>query len=81
MSCRICGTERDVKFRLRSLMSLCATCHSTTPKKASRDYFDKKYWGKYAKDVPERTKREFFSDYKTSSCKSVAEYYEQTTSF
>jgi len=77
MYCRICGTHRTVEYRRRCFMNLCDHCSSETPKKASRYFFDKRYWSN-SNDVPESIKKEFYNDYKTSRC-TVAQYIEQTT--
>jgi len=78
MYCRICGTEQDVEFRGGNRGALCASCAKDTPRKAGRAAFDAAYW-KGAGIVPESTKREFYSDYR-SSTHTLAEYIERTTS-
>jgi len=78
MTCKICGAEQ-AEYRERSGMRLCATCHRTTPRKASREAFEAIYWAG-REDVPYGTRREFWEDYRASTCGSVAEYVTQTTS-
>jgi hypothetical protein len=80
MYCRICGDESSVEYRDRSRMFLCASCHADTPRKATREEFDRVYWGQgpEADSVPEGTKRDFFEDYKASRYCSVETYHDAT---
>jgi len=78
MICRICGTDRRVDYRRGPKMVLCTSCTKDTPRKASRITFDKAYWGAGATEVSESIKKEFYSDYKTSTC-TVQQYIDQTT--
>ena len=80
MNCRICGTDNQVEYRRGSRMKLCAPCAKGTPRNAGRAAFDKAYWGSDAHEVSESIKKEFYSDYKTSSC-TVREYIDDTTYF
>ncbi len=66
MTCRICGSTKSVKYRNRSNMALCGYCHKDTPAKVSFTTFIKMYFGDDS-DVPQSTKGEFYSDYKTST--------------
>lgn len=71
MYCRICGDERNVKFRNRSAMCLCDSCHRHTPEKASFETFLR------VTELPNGAiAREFYSDYKASKHSSVSEYWE-----
>jgi ribosome-binding protein aMBF1 (putative translation factor) len=81
MMCHICGehTSGDIEYRERSHMFLCESCHKTTPKKVSRETFDRIYWEGKADTVPHSTRNEFWDDYKCSTISSVAEYRAQTT--
>ena len=74
--CAICGSDREVEWRNRSRMWLCAGCHRTTPVKVGYGEFCERYFGEDA-DVPEGTKRSFFDDYKKSEC-TFEQYVEQT---
>ena len=79
MYCRICGSETDIRFYARNRGALCGSCAEDTPAKVGRATFDREYWGKESANVPESTKREFYSDYRASS-NNLAEYIEATTS-
>ena len=61
MYCRICGTHRTVNYRRGPRMNLCDHCASETPRKASRQGFDKAYWRGEEDCVPESIKKEFYS--------------------
>jgi hypothetical protein len=78
MYCRICGTNERVAFRKGPRMALCVYCAEGTPRKASREGFDKVYWGSGASKVTESVKREFYGDYKASK-HTVQEYIDVTT--
>lgn len=78
MQCRICGDERDVLYRQRSRQFLCRSCHAHTPAKVSRETFERLYW---AGDDPlpcQSIRDEFWDDYRSSGCGSVAEYIRAT---
>lgn len=76
MYCRVCGDERNVSYRPRSRQSLCDSCASDTPHKVSRSAFDTEYWHDDP-TVCESTKREFYSDY-LSSTHTLAQYIAAT---
>lgn len=78
MYCRVCGSENDIAFRFRSRLSLCDYCHKTTPAKVTREKFDEVYWKGQASTVPENIKKEFYSDYKMSTC-DLKKYIKDTT--
>ena len=81
MYCRICGTEEDVAYRRAKRQALCRSCNADTPAKVGRESFDKIYWrGCPDNDPPEGIRREFYADYLTSHCGSVAQYVAETTS-
>ena len=67
MSCRVCG-HSVAEFRPRSGLVLCQACHADTPAKVGRQEFDRRYWGADLLQVPEATRREFYSDYLHSAC-------------
>ena len=75
--CRICG-DNVSKYRTRSMMFLCNSCHKTTPSKVTRSYFDNVYWKGEAKTVPFNIKKEFYSDYLTSTL-TLKDYILETT--
>jgi hypothetical protein len=79
MYCRICGDERNVSFRPQARQSLCDSCAADTPAKVGRAEFDRVYWR--GDDAPpcEAIRREFYSDYLTST-HNLAEYVRRTTS-
>ena len=79
MHCRICGTDQKVKYYRRKGMSMCKECSAETPRKASYTNFNKKYWAEPA-IVPDRVKREFYNDYKTSK-HTVQEYIDVTSAW
>jgi len=79
MYCRICGSEKDVKFYPAKRQSLCKWCAADTPSKLSRDEFEKRYWGAEVDTVPTFFRREFYSDYLASDC-DMEKYIDQTTS-
>jgi hypothetical protein len=78
MDCQICGDNKEVAYRPSSKQALCPTCAKETPRKVTRAEFDKQYWDKDA-EVPESTRREFYSDY-LSSTNTLPEYIKATTS-
>ena len=81
MYCKVCGVEEGVKYRERSRMSLCDSCHKGTPAKAGFDTFAKQTFLRdnpnYFEEHPanRRIAREFYDDYKHSNYGSVAEYW------
>lgn len=79
MYCRICGSETSVKFYPSKKMALCHYCSILTPKKASRENFLKRYFGKELKNVPTETQKEFYSDY-LMSIHTVESYIRSTVS-
>ena len=78
MYCRICGTESNTKFYPGKRQTLCQGCAEGTPRKASRESFDRQYWGAKFEEVSNGIRREFYSDYLTSMC-TVGEYKDSTT--
>jgi hypothetical protein len=78
MPCRICGDEK-AEYRERSRMTLCRSCHKTTHAKVGREAFDLEYWGSDWESVPHSIRSEFYSDYRASTFKSVAEYRHETS--
>ena len=76
MLCKICASG-DATYRPAQRQTLCEHCAADTPRKAGRESFDKRYWGARYKEVSEGTRREFYSDYLTSTC-TVDEYIKQT---
>ena len=79
MYCQICGTEKNIELRSGRRGVLCDDCARSTPAKVSRAEFDAAYWGRNAAEVPECTKREFYSDYRASE-KGLQNYIKSTTS-
>ena len=77
MTCRICGSEQDVKFYDGRRGALCASCAKDTPAKVSRAEFDAAYWDE-ADDVEEATRAAFYEDYRASTY-SLEVYIEKTT--
>lgn len=77
MACRICGSEENVRYVFEAKQFLCKSCAADTPKKISRSEFDNVYWNG-DKTVPEAIRREFYSDYLSSS--NTLEEYIRTTS-
>ena len=70
--CTVCGNATDNAM-------MCDQCQSETPDKMSRVEFDKQYWGESDMgDVPECTRREFYSDYRVSVL-SFSDYCDETT--
>lgn len=63
MYCRVCGSEEGVTFRASKLQALCEACDAETPRKVSREAFEKRFWGKHIDEVPHGTRREFYQDY------------------
>lgn len=81
-TCKICGNERGVEYRERSNMHLCRSCHATTPKKVGFAEFCKGYFDAEPDAMTSADRwiaRDFFSDYRTSTYGSVAEYRAATT--
>jgi hypothetical protein len=77
MGCRVCGDEKAT-YRLGKRQYLCNLCNNGTPVKVDRASFDLHYWGAGANEVPESTKREFYSDYLTST-HTIGAYIAATT--
>jgi hypothetical protein len=77
MNCKICGSEQ-AQFRDGNRGALCNSCFENTPVKVTRKQFDMEYWGIEAFKVPECTKKEFYSDY-LSSTKRIEEYTKATS--
>ena len=77
MYCRVCGDESTVKYHRPSGLFLCPDCAADTPRKASREAFDRAYWPT-DEIVPESTKREFYDDYQVST-HTLKEYIKATT--
>lgn len=69
-----------IEYRPSKRQTLCTVCDEETPRKVGREAFDKRYWGtgKAADEVPEGTKKEFYSDYLTSNS-TLEKYVESTT--
>jgi hypothetical protein len=80
MFCRVCGDQRGVKYRARSRLALCPSCHRDTPAKVTRAAFERVYWGGRADDVPAAVRAAFWDDYRHSGYGSVASYKRATTS-
>lgn len=80
MMCRICGTEKKVKFYPSKRQALCQYCAEDTPPKVGRESFEAKYWGAEVSNVPDAIRREFYSDYLASSC-NVEQYMADTISW
>lgn len=79
MYCQICGIRsEDVKHRVTKHRRMCDACSKETPRKAGRVAFDRKYWGVGVDSVPPSTKREFYSDY-LSSTQTLDAYIDATT--
>lgn len=79
MYCRICGTEKSLKYYPRKLQTLCPPCAADTPAKVSKETFDREYWGVELPNVPESTRAEFYDDYLCST-HMLPEYILATTS-
>ena len=73
--CAVCAAPG--RWRPASRIALCDSCADETPAKISRGEFDPLYWGSAFGDVPEGTRREFYSDYLTSAC-DFEEYLDHT---
>ncbi len=74
--CKVCGDENS-RYRVGKRQSLCDSCNAETPRKVSREEFDKKFWS-VPNAIPESVKTEFYDDYKTFSC-TVQEYIKQAS--
>lgn len=77
MYCRICGVDSG-SFRASKGQILCGPCDSETPRKVSREAFERRYWNGKPEEVPAGTRNEFWSDY-LSSTLTLKEYIEETT--
>lgn len=85
MYCRICGETNGIQYYPSKHNTLCRHCAKDTPRKVSRETFDREYWksddhNEGPDSVPESTKREFYSDY-LASTHTLPEYIERTTSY
>jgi hypothetical protein len=81
MYCRVCGDDGEtVKYRSGKHQSLCRWCNRDTPRKVTREEFERVYWAgpPGIETVPHSTRRDFWEDYLASEC-TLAEYVEQTT--
>jgi hypothetical protein len=79
MYCRICGVQEDsVRLRPSKRSVLCDSCSADTPRKASRESFERRYWGSNIGDVPRSTRNDFWSDYLASTL-ALDAYIEATT--
>jgi hypothetical protein len=78
--CRVCGAgpERGTQFSSKHGMALCILCEQDTPIKVTMDEFNRLYWGAGFENVPLSTRREFFSDYMTSTL-TLKQYIMSTT--
>jgi len=77
MVCRICGSDNTIVFYLTHMMAMCRPCHAQGVQPIPYADFDDRYWSS-ADDVPCSTRKEFYSDYKTSGL-SFERYCEETT--
>lgn len=80
--CRICGTENGVKYRSRSFMALCESCHADTPEKVGFTEFCVGYLDTvpaHMSGADRKIAYDFFDDYKCSRHGSVADYRAATT--
>jgi len=75
MYCRICGDTANVKYYPGKRQALCPHCSKDTPRKVSRENFDRQYWSGDS-DAPEGIRREFYADYLASS-DTVQQYIEK----
>jgi hypothetical protein len=67
-----------VEWRPSKRQNLCDPCNAETPRKVSREAFEKRYWGARVNEVPNSVRYEFWSDYLTSS-ETLANYITTTT--
>jgi hypothetical protein len=77
--CRVCGDENGARYRARSRMVLCDSCHQDTPAKVARDEFERLFWDGLADTIPLAVRNEFWDDYRASSYCSVADHKAATT--
>jgi len=77
MICRICGSDNQITFYWTHMMAMCRLCHAHGPPPIPYADFDDRYWSG-SDDVPYSTRKEFYSDYKTSGL-SFERYCEETT--
>lgn len=80
MYCKVCGTHENLSFHQPSGLTLCRYCAAEMPAepKLSRSEFYAQYFGD-DHGCPDAIKREFYSDYQTSTL-TFAQYVERTTS-
>jgi len=64
--CRVCGDE-EATYRGVQRQTMCEACRKGTPAKVGRAAFESQYWEGKAEEVPLSTRREFYSDYLTST--------------
>ena len=76
-SCTICASTVKVAHRKHCMMTLCEICSEDTPKKLTREQFDRIYWGARVSEVATNVKREFYDDYKKSTL-NVFDYIMET---
>lgn len=78
MKCQVCSSTDNVGRYWDKGLTLCDPCATDTPDKVSRIMFDRLYWGVDYLDVPECTRREFYSDY-MHGVDTLDEYIRTTT--
>jgi hypothetical protein len=78
MNCYICGTPTTNISWNKGARALCKACDETTPVKVSFSEFVRVYF-KDDPSVPYSTRREFFSDY-LSSTYTLEQYIAETSS-
>ena len=75
--CKVCGDERETEYYPSKRQTLCPSCAADTPRKISREAFDRAYW-RGDTTVHPSIRREFYADYLASSY-TLAEYIAATT--
>jgi ribosome-binding protein aMBF1 (putative translation factor) len=80
MYCKICGSENSsVRVYIsKGRQCMCIDCAKDTPRKASPENFHRAYFGSKWQEVPHGIRKEFYSDYLTST-HTVDQYIEATT--
>ena len=80
MRCNICGTEEsDVQlYPKKAYQFLCHPCQKDTPRKVDKQSFCKAFFNTTSDKVPRGILKEFYSDYKVSTC-NLKEYVEACT--